>query len=354
MKKEMKALLNTLLSEAPSETKITIVFPGARQISDIEKSRINYRNLLKSLEKELLQRFPRRVWEYTLKKLRQYEPDNAFYQVPGKGIVVFANNGQCFITHVNHEVSDYVYVGDEFLLKELFVVDEIVERPQYLIEISTDRLFCLSLHDLEETTIEGIHPTLPDYFGDFDVNSNLNVGSYGGLVGTHHGHHTKDVEQEREQVIYYSYLNEKMTEYYKNSNMRVIISGVQAVVTKFLRVAKNTDYIFEVLQTPISGLSKKTLEETIEKIFSEKKAVLFEEIAEEIEQSKRNNKCVNALQDIQLLLAEGQVRKLIVAERSDGYSIENNRLMKSALENGVVSVVLSNVMLQQPLCALLK
>lgn len=337
-----KIMNENLLNQSTSETmpKITLAFLTASNIVDAEKSRIVYSNLLKELQEKLLSRFPKREWEKLLAELKEHENDVNFFRGSGNGVLLFVDADTSDKIEVSHDISPYVHVGNQFLLKDLLTLDETFEQPKYLIEIGKDRFFSWSVKDYEPVTLNDFSYSLSDYFDDFDNNSNLNVGNYGGLDGQYHGHRTKDEEEAKAQKTYYRYLNEKFVDLATQENTKIILCGVQEVVTKFLDESNNKSYVFEVLEFPLSKATKKELQTSVEAIFEKEYDRKIGKVRQEIENARREGKLVHDLEAVQENVTNGLVKKVIFLEKNDGYSVEHNQLMIHCLTSNIKPIVL--------------
>lgn len=337
-----KIMNENLLNQSTSETmpKITLAFSTASTIMDVEASRIVYSNLLKELQEKLLSRFPKREWEKLLAKLKEHEQDVNFFRGSGHGVLLFVDADTNEKIEVSHDISPYVYVGNQFLLKDLLTMEETSERPKYLIEIGKDRFFSWSIQDYEPLSLQDFAYNLSDYFEDFDNNSNLNVGNYGGLDGQYHGHRTKEEEEAKEQKTYYRYLNEKLVDLSTKDDTKIVLCGVQEVVTKFLDESNNKSYVYDVLAFPLSKANKKELQTSVEAIFEKEYDRKIGKVRQEIENASREGKLVHDMEAVQENVTNGLVKKVIFLEKNDGYSVEHNQLMIHCLKSNIKPIVL--------------
>ena len=333
-------LLNESISD--SMPKVTLAFSTFTNIMDVEKSRIMYSNLLKELQKKLVRQFPKREWEEILVGLKEHENDLNFFQGSGRGILLFVDSHTSYKIDILHDISPYVYVGTQFLLKDLFMLNETIERPKYLIEVGKDRLYSWSVKNCEPVQLKDLSYTVSDYFGDFDSNSNLNIGNYGGLTGKFHGHRTKDEEEDKVQREYYEYLSKRIEELSKQEHTKFILCGVQEIINKFLDITNVKANIFEIIDKPLSKASKKEIQSSVEVIFEGKLIDNIEKIYMEIEYAKRDGKIIHDVETIKMDINKGLVKQVIFFEKNDGYSLEQNQLMIHCIKSNLKPIVLKS------------
>lgn len=330
------------LSISESEPKITLVFPISNNILDIEKNRIVYRNLLKDIQQNLHTNYSKRDWNSLFIKLKEYETDITFFQGSGKGKILFIDSTSNYVFDVMHNIVPYMYVGNQFLLKDLYTVDEEYERPKYLIEIGKDRFYSWRTDNYEQIELKDIDYIVSDYLEDYNNSSNLNVGNYGGLDGKYHGHHTKDVHESKSQIKYYIYLDEKLKELSRKEKTQIILCGVYDVINRFLSIVKDKSYIFEILDFPISKDGKKELQDNINEVYEIKLKNEIEKIHLELLSAKQKGKVMHDLNDIKINLNKKVIKKVIIIEKTNGYSIEHNQLIISCLKSNIKPIILKS------------
>lgn len=330
------------LSISESEPKITLVLPISNNILDVEKNRIIYKNLLKDIQQNLQTNYSKRNWNNLLIKLKEYETDITFFQGSGKGKILFIDSESNYIFDIMHSITPYVYVGNQFLLKDLYRVDEEYEHPKYLIEIGKDRFYSWRTDNYEQIELKDIDYIISNYLKDYDSKSNLNIGNYGGLEGKFHGHHTKDIEDAKSQMKYYIYLNEKFKELSRKEKTQIIFCGVHDVINQFLSVIRDRSYIFEILEFPISKHSKKELQDNINAVYEKKLKNEIKKIHLELSNAKQKGKVIHDLNDIKINLNKKLIKKLIILEKTNGYSIEHNQLIISCLKSNIKPIILKS------------
>lgn len=327
-----KDLLQLLSSNV--EPKISIILPIHPETPQIENNILTYKNLLKDVKKDLEYNYPRRDWNDVVDKLENLTLDRDLWSSSSKSLLIFANNENLQISEVDHDVQPKAHVGSTFLIQDLFV-PEIADRPQYIINLSRDRINVIDIASLKAIEFVEIHSNFSDYYSDFDANSNLNTGSYAGLAGAYHGHRTKSEEQQKDQLIYYRYLDRELAKMNKEKGFRFIISGLPEVLDNYLSNYGNASYIYDVIHGSIINLSQNELSERINQIFEDQKLLKSQELMKEYNQADRKDKVINDVDSIKHALNDERVKSLISFNNGNSYSVDQNKLMLKAAQNKV-------------------
>ncbi|MDT2741902.1 baeRF6 domain-containing protein [Lactococcus garvieae] len=339
-----KNLVKQLLSHnsTDSRLKITLCFPIFSDFTENEKSRIIYNNLLKELQNDLINQFPKREWTDLLNQLQELGNDLEFFRGNGNGILLFADSNFIYRIDAFHNVATYVHAGDQFLIKDIFVFDKIYQKPKYIIEIGKDRCFSWDTKNYDSVVLKDIPYNITDYYDDFDNDSNLNVGNYGGLDGSYHGHRTKDEEEKKAQKNYFQYLIKKIESLTSEEHITISLCGVQEVIDNFLSLTQDQSYIFSALKVPLSKLTKKEMRDIVEETFEKHLNHEIKGLHLELENAKSENKLVHDIQTINYNLDNRLIKKIIFFNTSEGYSIEQNQLIIACVKQNVEVIVLDN------------
>lgn len=346
-----KQLLNQDSTRSP--LKVTLAFPTLRNFVDNEKTRIIYNNLLKELQNDLSNKFPKREWKDLFDQLQEYGNDLEFFSSSGNGILLFADLDIIYKIDIPHNLSAYVYAGDQFLIKDIFGFDKTYRKPKYIIEIGKDRCFSWDTQNFDPIVLKDIPYNITDYYDDFDNDSNLNVGNYGGLDGSYHGHRTKDEEEKKSQKNYYQYLIKKIETLASEEQITILLCGVQEVIDNFLSLTQDQSHIFSTLKTPLSKLTKKEMIDIVEELFSKQRNHEIEKLNLELENEKIKNNVIHDIQTINYDLERGLIKKVILFNTSEGYSIEQNQLIIACVKQNVEVINLDNNQNATPLNAIL-
>lgn len=333
-----KKLMNLLASSL--EPKISIILPIHPETPQIEDNILTYKNLLKDTKKDLELNYPRREWNQAVEKLEALLMDRTLWNNSKKALLIFANNEDMIIKEMEHTVLAKQHVGNTYLVQDLLLPEENTTAPQYLINLSRDRINIFDMNTLKEVKIDGLYTRFSDYYADFDANSNLNSRTIGRMNTAYHGHRAKSEEQQKDQAIYYRYLDRELNDLHKSRGMGFIISGLPEVLDVYLSSYGGRDYLEGVLRSSILNMSKKELADKIKELYSFERLANIEKVKQDVEIAEGKNRILRDLDRIDLALTTKNVKSLISFNDGRSYSVEHNKLLLKSLLNKVYCRVL--------------
>ena len=314
MKLKNDNLMKLLTSD--NEPKISIILPIHPETPQAETNLLAYKNLLKDVKKDLELNYPRREWNNAVKNLESLILDRKLWNSDKRALLIFVNNENMEIRAMEHTVLAKEHVGNTFLIQDLLLPEENVKRPDYLLNISRDRINVIDIDSLKEVELPDLHTRFSDYYSDFDANSNVNSGSYGGLTATYHGHRTKSEEQQKDQSIYYQYLDKELTNVY-------------------LKSYKNSPYIGGIMHGSVMNLSRAELAERVNDYFAFERIAEVEQVKNNVKAAGEKNRVINDLSIIDLALNNRDVKSLVSFNDGSSYSVEHNKLLIKSLINKI-------------------
>ena len=338
MKLQNDNLMKLLKSDL--EPKISIILPIHPTTPQAESNLLAYKNLLKDVKKDLEYNYPRREWNQAVENLEALILDRKLWNSSKKALLIFANNEQIEICEMEHTVLAKEHVGNTFLVQDLLLPEEEVHRPEYLINLSRDRINIYDIKSLNEVEIEGIHSKFSDYYTDFDANSNLNSGSYGGLTAAYHGHRTKSEEQQKDQTIYYRYLNRELSKLHRETGKTVILTGLPETLDIYLKSYEDSAYIGGVIRESVINPSRTVLAEIINNFFAAQRLAEVEQVKQDVKLAEEKQRVVSDISIIDSALNNRIVKSLVSFNDGSSYSVEHNKLLIKSLLNKISCRVL--------------
>lgn len=325
-------LLKLLSSKV--EPKISIILPIHPETPQIEENILTYKNLLKDVKKDLELNYPRRQWENTVEQLDSLLLDRQLFSTSKRALIVFANNETMEICEMNHKVSPKAHVGTTFLVQDLLLPVENIDKPDYIVNTSRDRINVFDIDSLKEIKLHQIHHKFSDYYSDFDAESNVNSGSYGGKnIAQYHGHRSKPEEQERDQEIYYRYLDKAFSSYYRENGETYLLTGLPEVLDVYLNSYGNSPYIGGVIHSSILNLSHQELNEKINEYKYFEDIAMMEKTKHELHKALNQEKLIQDLNTIGFALDNHDVRTLVLVNDGKSYSIDHNKILVQSILN---------------------
>jgi len=333
MKLKNDNLMKLLTSD--NEPKISIILPIHPETPQAETNLLAYKNLLKDVKKDLELNYPRREWNNAVKNLESLILDRKLWNSDKRALLIFANNENMEIRAMEHTVLAKEHVGNTFLIQDLLLPEENVKRPDYLLNISRDRVNVIDIDSLKEVELPDLHTRFSDYYSDFDANSNVNSGSYGGLTATYHGHRTKSEEQQKDQSIYYQYLDKELTNLNRTKGYTFVLAGLSETLDVYLKSYKNSPYIGGIMHGSVMNLSRAELAERVNDYFAFERIAEVEQVKNNVKAAGEKNRVINDLSIIDLALNNRDVKSLVSFNDGSSYSVEHNKLLIKSLINKI-------------------
>lgn len=322
------------------EPKISIILPIHPETPQIEENILTYKNLLKDVKKDLELNYPRREWDMAVKRLDDLLLDRQLFSTSKRALIIFANNEAVEINQMEHQVLPKAHVGTTFLVQDLLLPEENIDRPDYLVNISRDRINAFDINTLKEIELEGIHGNFADYYPDFDANSNLNSGSYGGENVSYHGHRTKTEEQQKDQLIYYQYLDRKLSSKYQHEGMTFLLTGLPEVLDIYLNNYGNRNYISGVIHSSILNLSHREILEKVNEYKNFETVAMIEKTKHDLHRADSQERLIEDLSTINFALNNRNVETLVSFNDGNSYSVEHNKMLVQSILNKTDSQVI--------------
>jgi len=338
MKLENKRLMKLLVSEA--EPKVSIILPIHPETPQVESNILTYKNLLKDVKKHLEMNYPRRDWDSIVDGLKALTLDRRLWNDADQSLLIFASKEGLEVCEVEHKVLAKEYVGSTFLVQDLLLPEDRVEKTDYIIDLSRDRVHIFDSQNLQEVKLAGIYSNFSDYYSDFDANSNLNSGAYGGMSPTYHGHRSKSEEQQKEQSIFYQYLDTALMKLHREAGYTFVIAGLPEVLDVYLNSYENRAYINGIIHESLLNLSNKERSNRIKEFYNFERVARMDQIRNAVKKADKEDRVINDLDTINFALINHDVKTLVSISDGVSYSIEHNELMIESLINKISCRVL--------------
>lgn len=325
---------------------ITIMLPTHRKAPENQQDKIIFKNLVQQAQKELDNRFPRRSWEPLMHRFMQLQNDTGFWLHTSEGLIILGCNERIETFKLNYTIESGVSIGSYFHIGPLFELHETSDNP-YLVDLSKDRieLYRVGSNSVEKVEKNEIETSFLDIFDDWDVDSNLNVGTYSGLKGMHHGHRTKPEEVEKDREKYFRYLDRKFVQINKSTGKRFILAGIADNLAAFSKVAQEGPYYAQTIEHPLSSLKEGELLAKTRDILKSALKKIMEHLETEVRKAENASKLLTSFEQINEAVAQGRIDSLICVKRTDGYiKGQNDCLMSRAVVSGSRLIVLDEIL----------
>jgi hypothetical protein len=354
---ENKKIINILKHASECEgPKVTIALPTHKRAPENQKDKIVMKNLIQDAKKDL-EKYPRRDWSELMDKIEKLLDNTELWLYADEGLMVLACGEHVETFKLTYSVTKSVTVGTYFHISPLFKLHAAYARP-YIADISKDRveLYRVGENSAEKIDDYEIKTSFSDLFDDWDVDSNLNVGTYGGLNGIHHGHRTKSSESEKDREKYFRYLDHKFEEIHKTSGKRFIIAGTSDNVDVFSKLAQSDAYYECTIDHPLSSLSPNEIVEKTKAVLEPEFAQKKESINTDVRKAQNSSRFLDAKDTISDAALQGRISMLLYRERDDGYieDIAESIIAQAVLTGADIAIFGDEIDIDHDMAAILR
>lgn len=179
---------------------LSLYQPTHRRHPDNQQDPIRFRNLVKTLEQSLRQKYPTREVRPLLQPFNDLAPDRDFWNHTQDGLAVLCAPDLFRIYKLQRRVPELAIVADSFHIKPLLRIVQSADRYQILgLSRGAIKLFEGNRDALDEIDLApGVPRTIADALGHELTEPHRTVRSIGGVGGSsvamHHGHGGKSDE----------------------------------------------------------------------------------------------------------------------------------------------------------------
>jgi hypothetical protein len=223
---------------------ISLYQPTHRHHPENAQDPIRFKNLIKTAEASLAQKYPKRDVRSLLLPFYKLERDRPFWNHTLDGLAVLASNGFLRLHRLQRPVPERVVVADSFHIKPLLRILQSADRFQVLgLKREEIRLFEGNRDGLAEIPLaQGVPRTLQDALGDELTDPHLTKASYGGVGGPPmvHGHGSRDEEVDIDRERYFRAVDRAVLDHHSRpSGLPLLLASLAEHQTVFRRVGKN-------------------------------------------------------------------------------------------------------------------
>jgi Bacterial archaeo-eukaryotic release factor family 3 len=244
----MHSLLNDYaagLLNSPEPPCVSLYQPTHRRYPENQQDPIRFRNLTKSLEQSLRQKYTTREVTPLLELFQALADDQEFWNHTLDGLAVLGAPGLFRVYRLQRLVPEFVVVADSFHIKPLIRIVQSADRYQVLgLNRRELKLFEGNRDALDEIEpAPGVPRTISDALGEELTEPHLTVASYGtGAAGPamHHGHGAKKDEVDLDAERFFRAVDRAVLEHHsKSSGLPLILAALPEHHSVFRHVSQN-------------------------------------------------------------------------------------------------------------------
>jgi hypothetical protein len=309
-----------ILSEITSDVCISFFLPTHRTGNETEQDPIRFKNLLREVEKRLLEKGIRRPdVENILKPAENLLQKSGFWSHQSDGLAVYISPERFQTYRLPISLDELIVISNGFHLKPLlpfFARD----GHFYILALSQNQVRLLegTRHTVDEVNVEEVIPSMAEamqferYYNDVQFRTGSSPSQGGESTGMFHGHDPSDDDKNR-ILRWFQKIDDELSTFFSVEQSPVILAGVDYLFP----IYKEANSFPHIVEEGISGnpeeLSAKELHEkawpVIRPIFSK----LEEEAQDKYFAVKDNGQTSNAIDEIVPAALHGRVDTLFVA-----------------------------------------
>ncbi len=315
-----KKLIETI--ESGNEgTCLSLYMPTHRSHPDNVKDPINFKNLVKSLEDSLLEKYSSKEVIELIQPFESLLNDKALWNHSSDGLAVFSSGSFFKTVALPVSFEAFTDVANFFYTKPL---------RKYLQSVDRFHILGISLHDMQlfEGNRHGIVKVdLPDKFpttietalGDDLTDKHLTVTSHGGVGGEsgnmHHGHGSKKDEVDIDAERFFRKISREIQEQFsKPSGLPLILATLTEHHSVFQGVSNNPLLLPNGIQINYKAVSEEQLAKAAWEVMEPEYFKKLNGFAEAYRQAEADKIGSANPEEVAKAAAEGRVKMLLLEE----------------------------------------
>jgi hypothetical protein len=223
---------------------ISIYQPTYRGHPENKQDPIRFRNLVKTVEKSLRQKYPTREVQPLLEPFEALAIDRGFWNHTLDGLAVLGASGTFLVYRLQRPVAELAVVADSFHTKPLMRIRQSADRYQVLgLSLTEIKLFEGNRDALDEIELaEGVPRTIDEALGEELTDPHQTVASYGGVRGPamKHGHGAKSDEADIDAERFFRVIDRAVLEHHsRTSDLPLLLAALPQHHHLFRKVSHN-------------------------------------------------------------------------------------------------------------------
>ena len=318
----MTLLTDELPIELPKPSEVpclSLYQPTHRHHPDNQQDPIRFRNLLKTLEQSLQQKYPTREARPLLRPFNDLASDPDFWNHTQDGLAVLCAPDLIRIYKLQRTVPELAIVADSFHIKPLLRIVQSADRYQILgLSRGAIKLFEGNRDALDEIDLAPDVPrTIADALGDELTEPHQTVRSLGGVGGStlamRHGHGGKRDEVAVDLDRFFRAVDRSILAHYSRpSRLPLLLAALPEYQGVFRKISCNPFLISDGLKIDPDSVSIDELRHLAWRVIGPGYQDRLTRLVEEFEQSKPRGMVGDHLGQIAFDAVSGRVMTLLV------------------------------------------
>lgn len=308
-----------LLTETHEPPCLSIYLPTHRHAPDNQQDPIRLKNLLRQVEKSLLETMSRAAVGDLLAPLEALLDDKAFWNHSLDGLALLRSADSLRVYKLRIPVSELVMIDDDFYTKPLVRALQSAGSYHVLaVDMKKIRLYEGDKHSIAEVELGDESPkTIQDALGDELSDPFHTSGAYGKGAGTamFHGHGGRKDEVEIDAERFFRVVDKWVTEHISApSEVPLIIAMLPEHQSLFRAVSKNPKLVAEGIEIDPFALSADELRDRAWEIIDRYRDIELSVLAEKFGNEQAQGRASSDLAELGRAAVEGRVEVLMIEE----------------------------------------
>jgi hypothetical protein len=273
---------------------LSLYQPTHRAYPENQQDPIRFKNLLKSLEQSLRQKYTTRDVKPLLQPFQDLSANQDFWNHTQDGLAVLGAPGLFRVYRLQRVVPELSVVADSFHIKPLIRILQSSDRYQLLgLNRREVKLFAGNRDALDEIEpAPGVPRTITDALGDELTEPHLTVASYGtGAAGPamRHGHGAKKDEVDLDAERFFRAVDRAVLEHHSRpSGLPLILAALPEHHSLFRQVSQNSFLVSEAVDIHPDALSGEALRERAWRVIEPRYLARLATLVDEFGKAKSN------------------------------------------------------------------
>lgn len=330
---------------------ISLYLPTHRHAPENKQDAIAFKNLLKTVEASLAQKYTAADIESIMTPLLQMETDADLWNNTLDGLAVLCSAKQCVLYLLHEAVKPLVIVAERFHTKPLIKAFQSMDQYQLLgLTSNAFDMFQGNQNGIEKLRLPpGTPRDIDAVLGEQLTDTYLTQGSFNGPGRTamYHGHGGAKPEIDKDTEKFFRYVAHYVLETYsKPSKLPLILVALKEHHATFAEVSDNPYLLPEGIRGEYSAFSLEQLREKTWEILEPMYLTKMKRYVERFEQAKANGNGTDSLALISKAIFENRVDTLFVdVDRiiPGKISLQTGKILDRSLANPDIGDVLDEL-----------
>ncbi|MEG0376257.1 MAG: hypothetical protein RR672_11555 [Raoultibacter sp.] len=298
---------------------ISMYLPTHRITQDIKLDKLVLKNLIKEAEESLAKNYEKREYQSIIDELTNLidDPDETLWRHAKDGLALLACQGKVFGIKLSYPVEPRTIVAKSFHIKPLIKGLQF-GSCYYLLSLSKERydLYRGDVIDLDKVPLpQGYKNEFTMIYDDFDNDSSLNAGSFGGQESGYHGHRTKSEEDEKDREKFFRHVDKEVATLVEpHENIPVILATLTQHQSEFRDLSTLSNLLDEGLEKPVESMSEQDLKDGALKIIGAAQDARIDHLAANFGNEQAAERATTDIRTIGNALVERKVETLLIEE----------------------------------------